>query len=538
MVARLPKMLEGTTGHALFAGPLSRRYAVDPAPVRDGRRYQAPASWLGVALICGAIPAAHAENWRITPTLAVTETLTNNLYLNSTNRTSDLVTGITPGISIDGKGGRASLRLSYAFTEQIYARESSSNGHQNALTAIGTLEAIDDWLYIDATGSISQQYLSAFGAISPSNANVNRNQTETSSYSISPYIKGRFLTSTEYFLRYKGTTTSSQSGLAPDLNSSEWVGRVNGLTGWGPLSWALDASNVRSDYSRGQDYEATRYGLTLTYRINPQWRVSLIGGQESNNYVSLHQETHNTSGYGFVWTPGPRTELSATQNRRFFGDGYDVSFSHRMPLSMVTYRASRNVSFQPAGVGYTGQGSNFDAFYAIIAASNPGMAPDAVREQVTQVLQARGLPADGTVVNGYLNDRPNLQTLQQLSFALLGARNTVTLNMTESEQQPLGLANGVTNDYSLSNRTLQRGVGLIWGHQLTGLSTLSLSLTQQRSISYLENVPDSKTQGAYLLWSTRISPKTQANIGARRVIADGASSYTESALTGALSHSF
>jgi hypothetical protein len=154
--------------------------------------------WLGFALICGAIPAAHAENWRITPTLAVNETLTNNLYLNSTNRTSDLVTGITPGISIDGKGARASLRLSYAFTEQIYARESSSNGHQNALTAIGTLEAIDDWLFIDATGSISQQYLSAFGTISPSTANVN-NQTETSSYSISPYIKGRFLTSTEYF---------------------------------------------------------------------------------------------------------------------------------------------------------------------------------------------------------------------------------------------------------------------------------------------------------------------------------------------------
>jgi hypothetical protein len=97
-------MLEGTTGHALFAGPRSRRYAVDPAPVRDGRRYQAPASWLGVALICGAIPAAHAENWRITPTLAVNETLTNNLYLNSTNRTSDLVTGITPGSRSKARG--------------------------------------------------------------------------------------------------------------------------------------------------------------------------------------------------------------------------------------------------------------------------------------------------------------------------------------------------------------------------------------------------------------------------------------------------
>jgi hypothetical protein len=42
------------------------------------------------------------------------------------------------------------------------------------------------------------------------------------------------------------------------------------------------------------------------------------------------------------------------------------------------------------------------------------------------------------------------------------------------------------------------------------------------------------------LFSTRLSPKTQANIGARHVISDGRvnADYTESALTGALSHSF
>jgi hypothetical protein len=59
----------------------------------------------------------------------------------------------------------------------------------------------------------------------------------------------------------------------------------------------------------------------------------------------------------------------------------------------------------------------------------------------------------------------------------------VTLNATESKQQPLGLVNGLTDDFSLANQITQRGFGIIWGHQLTGLSSLSLSLNQQHSIS-------------------------------------------------------
>lgn len=523
----------------------------------SGRCCQASASLLGFSLLCLGVPA-HAENWRIAPTIAVTETLTDNVFLTSTDKKSDLITGITPGISIDGKSARSSLRLNYAFTEQLYARNysnaeqltgqrSASNNHQNALNAVGMLEAIEDWLFIDATGTISQQYTNAFGKVSPSNANINNNQSETANYSLSPYIKGRFLSSVEYLLRYKAAITNSDAQLNQgDLKSSEWTGRLNGSTRWNALSWALDANSLINDYSVGRDYEDNRYQATLSYRFNPQIRVSVLGGQESNNYTSLNQETHTTHGYGFVWTPDARTELSATNNKRFFGNGYDVNFRHRMARALLTYTASRNVSFQPAGVGNTGQGSNYDAYYAIIAASNPGASPDAIRTQVTQVLQGRGVPADGTVVNGYLTNRPNLQTQQQLSFALLGVRNTLTFSATESEQQPLGLVNGVTDNYSLQNQTTQRGFGIIWGHQLTGLSSLSLSLNQQRSISLRNLQPDTKTQGAYLVLTSKISPKTQANLGARRVISDGASvsvgglgsSYNESALTGALSYSF
>jgi len=505
----------------------------------SGRRRPRSAPWVGCALLCMALPG-YAENWRITPTIAVGETLTNNLYLSSTDRKSDLVTGITPGIAIDGKGARTSLRFNYAATQNIYARESSENNLQHALTAFGALEAIENWLFIDASGTISQQYLSAFGAVSPSNANIDNNRTETAYYSISPYIRGRFLSSTEYLLRYTGSTTRAESSLASDTTLSQWLGRINGNTRWGPLSWSLDASSVSSDYDIGRDTDDTRYGLTLAYRLTPQFQFSLIAGLETNNLVSLDEETHSDSGFGLLWTPGPRTKLEATATRRFFGNGYQIGFSHRMPRSLISYTASRDVSYQPAGVGYTGQGNNYDAYYAIIAANNPGLSPDAIRQQVTEILQGRGVPADGAAVNGYLNNRATLQQLQQLSFALLGVRNTVTFNATENKQQPLGLVNNLTDDYSLANEVTQRGFGVIWGHQLTGLSSFSLSLNQQRSLSDRSAVSDSKTKGAYLLFTTQVGPKTQANVGARWVVSDGGlnAEYTEGALTAALSYSF
>lgn len=496
-------------------------------------------SLVGISLLSVFFPV-HAENWQITPSISVSETLTNNLFLSSSNRTGDLVTGITPGISINGQGARARLNLNYGLTQQLYARESSQNNRQNALTASGTLEAIEDFLFIDASGVISQQYLSAFGPTSPSIANIDNNRTETSSYSISPYVKGRFLSSTEYFLRYSTSTTSSQSSLASDMTMSQWVGRINGTTRWSSLGWSLDASRVSTNYDLGRDRTDTRYGLTLPYRFTPQFQLSAILGRETTNMVSLQDKTYNDSGFGLVWSPSPRTKLEGTMTRRYFGNGYQVAFSHRMRRSLIRYSASRDVSYQPAGVNYTGQGSNYDAYYAIVAANNPGASPQDIRAQVSQILQGRGVPADGTVVNGFLNNRPTLSTGQQLSLALLGVRNTVTFNASEVKQQPLGLVSGVTDDFSLANQITQRGAGVVWGHQLTGFTSLSLSLNQSRSLSQLASQVDNKTTGAYFLLTTQVSPNATANIGARRVIYDGAvnTSYTESALTGVLSYRF
>jgi uncharacterized protein (PEP-CTERM system associated) len=198
---------------------------------------------------------------------------------------------------------------------------------------------------------------------------------------------------------------------------SQWLGRINGNTRWGPLSWSLDASSNSVDYDIGRDRDDTRYQLTLSYRLTPQFQFSLIAGRETNNLVSLEDETYSDSGYGFAVDAEPADQARCAHDAAFLRQRLpDGGFSHRMPRSLFSYTASRDVSYQPAGVGNTGQGSNYDAYYAIIAASNPGLAPDAIRAQVNQVLQGRGVPADGTVVNGSLNNRP---TLQKTAAALL-----------------------------------------------------------------------------------------------------------------------
>jgi len=486
------------------------------------------------ALAIGTVSSVNAENWQITPKLTVVETLTNNARTSAANPSGDLISVITPGISIDGKGARASLRLDYGLSGIFQIRDSSANRHQNSLNALGKLEAIEDWLFVDATGTITQQYLNPVGAVSPSNTSVNSNQTETSFFSVSPYVKGRLLSFADYLFRYRASFTSSKSNAAADLRNSEWSARVNGATPWSAFTWSVDAANLENDYSFGKDYRSTNFGGDLIYHFSPEWQFLLSAGQESNNYASINTQTKNTTGYGFVWKPGSLTELSAKKSKRFFGDGYDVSFKHRLPRSQITYRASKDVSFLPSGVGNTSLGTNYDLLYAIVAAMNPGASPNAIKSQVENFLITNGIPADGAVVVGSLSNSPHLNKSQELSMAFLGTRNTVTITATETERSPFSSA----VDQLLPNRTRQRGLGFVWAHHLTGLTSLSLAVNHQQAKSFGATLQETTTDGAYLFLTTRISPKTQGNIGVRRVVSDGATHYSESALTGGFSHSF
>lgn len=293
--------------------------------------------------------ANQGRDWFIKPRVSLTETLTDNVSVNRVNngKQSDLITEIAPGIHVEARTARLKAYLDYSLRGQMYAKNSDHNQTQNALNAFGTFEAVDKWLFIDFSGFISQQAISAFGAQSPSNSTINNNSTETATYRLSPYIRGQIGGLVEYLLRYNLSTTRSDAAIVSDTNISEWTGQLRGGTPFQSLKWTMDGSQQSTDYSRGRDTDATRIRLMLTYAVLPQFKISASGGQESNNYVSLGQESHVNYGYGFDWNPTERTQISAFKERRFFGDGHNISLSHRFPRSSIRFTDTRDVSVLP-----------------------------------------------------------------------------------------------------------------------------------------------------------------------------------------------
>lgn len=500
-----------------------------------------------ILLLAGVLPllvsTAYAGEWTITPTISVTETATDNVALTQNGTRSDLISDINPGIQIAGTGGRAKLRFDYQMHNLIYAQDSSRNSIQNSLNALGTLEAIENWFFIEASGNISQQNVSAFGsssATSSVNVNTNSNTTETATYRVSPYLRGSFGNFADYQLRYNLSTSRSKSSLSDDETTSELVGSLKGSTSFSALGWSIDASTQAVEFDRGRDNDADRLRGVLTYQTNPQFRVYVTGGVESNNYQSLEMESNTTTGAGFDWSPTERTQLSVSRENRFFGPANTISFAHRTENSAWKYTDSEDVVTQADRQSSASLGTYYDLFYNMF--SYLPVAERAVA--VANALRAINKLGDAQIAGSFLTNGSTIEHRRELSFALLGARNTVTFTAgeTQSESASQGALISIlgTSGFLDAQKIRQRFASVQWSHKLTPLSSLiaSVSRTNSKGSGTGNSNLETTEQMYNLNLTTQLGPKTSAGLGLRRVVGDGTVNYTENALTGVLSHQF
>ena len=91
----------------------------------------------------------------VVPRISISEVLTNNVGLSSTNPQADQITQISPSIRATVDGARVQAYLDYSRNELFYAQDSSPQQSQNALNTFGTLEVIDNWAFLDFSGNIS-----------------------------------------------------------------------------------------------------------------------------------------------------------------------------------------------------------------------------------------------------------------------------------------------------------------------------------------------------------------------------------------------
>lgn len=468
----------------------------------------------------------------VTPTFALTETLTDNRDL-KTERQADLITQVSPGVSMSSRQGALQGSLIYSLNGLLYARESSLNTVYHSLASTARLDLFEGRAGMTASASASRQVVSAYGTQGTDPALNSGNQAQVFSYSLAPYLNGRLLGDVAYQaqLAYSGSRSD-----AANAGNTATVSGSAGLSGRrGPFGWSLDASRAVTGTGDRPRSHNGRVGGALNYTPDIEVQMSMRAGTEVDDLLTGRSERTTTWGAGLTWVPGPRTSLRADFDRRAFGRSHSLSFSHRMANTIWTASDSRSLQ-QP---GATGRGvvSNYDLFFAQFAS----LEPDPVRRDayVRSFLAANGLDGNSAViVGGFLSTGPTVQRSQNLSAAYQGLRTTVTLTATRTQSSSARSGAAAGDDLANAGSLHQQGLSFSLSHRLTADASIVVTASQQRTVG-AGTQAGNDLRSIVATWTARLGNYTNVSLGVRHSSFDSdASPYQESAVIGSIRMQF
>lgn len=504
-------------------------------PTNRHNAIRSTAALVGLALTSPLVAAQGTEknaeprqSVSVSTRVTVTETWTDNVRLSSTAE-PELITEIRPGIHVDVNKARVKGYFDYALSSISYANSTAASRSLNALASNLQLEAIDNTLFVDANGTISQQAASAFGTQSVDNTSINANRTEVSTYRLSPYLKGRLGNTATYMARYSRSITSSDATVVSGSATNELTLNSKGDIGTSRLGWTVDANNQEVIYSAGRSLENFKALAGLVYAITPRLEVAVSTGTESHNYTSLSKESSAVNGVGLNWKPLEATKLSAILLRHSYGDTYTLNFDHRTGRTVWQYSDSKTTTQTPNLRGTGGFGSAYDLYYAQFATTEPD--PVARAQLVNSYLQTYGI-APGSAVNaGLVSSSLALQHRQQLSFALLGKRDTITFIAAQSEGTRLDAFTNAVDDFTTSPTVRQQGWSANFAHRLTPDYSFGILVSQINSSGTRSN-QSTDLRNVNLSLTGKFGKKSTTTLGVRKVESTNSEKpYSESALT-------
>lgn len=461
----------------------------------------------------------------VTPSASVTQTLTDNTLLDDARKRSDAITEVTVGVSLASRG-RVRGFLDYQLTGSAHARESSENNVSNSLRAGMNAVLVDDFLFLDASASIAQQTVSAFG-VQTVGSNTDRNRTEVRSYTITPSMRGLIGSFARYDVRWSRTQQSAATSELGDSTDDALAVTLSSATA-SRVGWALSAVQQRSDFDAGRSTETKNAKGTLTYRATPELSLNASAGREWSDLLGPDDGGRRTWGLGLNWTPTERTRLNLQRERRFFGDTNAVAFEHRMKRS--TWRFSSSEDIATASPSLVSAGTV--ALYTLLDANYTALYPDAlVRQQaVLAELRRQNLNPFQQVPIGFLQSAVTLTKRQEFGVALSGLRTTVSLSASRSDSRRIDQVAVVRDDLGQAGRIQQSVYSATLGYRLSPADSLNLLLMQQRTQGSTSD-QQSDLKSISLNWAGRFGTRSSVSFGARHVEYDSlATPYTENAI--------
>ncbi len=444
----------------------------------------------------------------------------------------EFVAEVRPGLQISSRSGRVVGSLSYALGLRHHSRANDGDDVQHQLSANFSAEAVERWMYVDGTASVSQQTVSAFGQqTAPGSTQNNPNRIEVATVSLSPYVRGVFGSAINYEARLTGNATNGRHSMAADSSGTTGSLSLSSAIGGTAFGWGLLGLTQTSSFRAGRETKNDRYSASLSYTPDVDLSFSLRGGQETTDIASASKTTYNNWGVGATWRPTPRTRAQFDTDDRYFGRSYRVLLEHRLASSSVQFSSNRDSSSGADG----GAGQRI-TLYQVFFAQFASIQPDPVLRDllVTDFLRAQNLDPNAVVSGGFLNTAVTVQQRHQLTLSYAGLRMAGSLQAYASNSRVVD-ASAVT---AANQNTRQWGYLANASYRLT--PNESLALTGSRLVTQATATQGSTNlKSLSLSLSSQLARRTSASLSVRYSVFNSATdAYREAGVTASLSQRF
>jgi uncharacterized protein (PEP-CTERM system associated) len=498
--------------------------------------------------IAGAVAAqmampAQAQQAALTePFVVARVTASDNAGLGFTTSGRDLITDVTAGIRIRSEGARVSLVGTASLEAFAYARQTQGNDIIPTVDLTGRVAAVERFFFIEAAARTTQTRIDPFApGLTPTST---QNNTTLTQYRLSPYIQSDPSSTLHFRARSDNTTTKDYGQHSATVgavdNSYFGIHTISLEQDPVPVGWRLSAERDNTRY-QGElvplvsDVVRALVNFAITDTLHAGLRV----GAEQNNFL-VDQSWQPIYGGQFSWRPSERTTLDFEGEKRFFGNGVQFVFSHRMPQLAWDLRASRTLDTTPSSLFTLAPTDNVAALLdSILTTRVPNPVDRAT--QVQNIISRQGLPASTAVGIPILAQRLSVSENASLGLTFLGIRNTVALTLFATrtrdalEEGPLATGNAATNN-------IQHGATVAYSLRVTPTVAAGLTITGSRIKSLDTATTAERTNDANVTASlvSQLAPKTTALLGAtqRRLVSNIASSGHETSVFVALDHRF
>lgn len=277
-------------------------------------------------------PGAQAGEFRITPSIELRETVSDNIDLASDGAEEGAaMTEVVPGVEVRSNSARFTGAMDlFPILRHQTAGDDEGASLAGDLAAFGELEAVEDHLFFDAQASVSQQNLDNRDVASTAN------EKTVALYRFSPNYRHRFAGFAEAQARYRlsqifvdadstaGGTAAASDSLTHNVSASLASGHD-----FTNFQWTFSGLLEEQDRSDANDISRQELDLDLEYAFNRMFSLLAGGGYQTFDDGHFQNEIDGaTWRVGFRLRPGPRTDLRVTYGHRDDDEGAKVDFSY------------------------------------------------------------------------------------------------------------------------------------------------------------------------------------------------------------------